>query len=384
MIRSPLTLFAVLLLISASCYSAFNVISSQNGQTSQNYQDNQNSQNNLNDSANNPSSNGAKKANANLKSTLKSNSNSNFNSNSDANLKPIKIAILQIVEHEALNATRRGIVDELKASGKNFDIVYESAQGNPALASQIAQKFVGMSPEILVGLGTTATQSLISSNRTQKIPLIFSSVTDPISSRIVKNLKEPGDSVTGASNYIDPQRQFETFKEILPNLKRLGVIYNPGEANSVVLLDSMEKIAPNLGLTLVNAAANGSVQVADATLSLIGKVDAIFINNDNTALSAFDSIVKIATQHDIPVFVSDTDMLNKGALAALGPDQYDLGRQTGKLILRVLEENNPGSIPVLFPEKVELLINFKAAKALNLTIPQSVIEKLGDKVNNHE
>lgn len=286
-----------------------------------------------------------------------------------------RVSILQIVEHEALNATRKGIEDELLESGKNIDVTYETAQGNPSLAAQIAQKFIGSSPDVVVGIGTTATQSLISSNRQNKIPLIFSSVTDPVGARIVSNLTHPGNHLSGVSNYIEPDRQFTLFKKILPNMERLGIIYNPGEANSVSLMDSMEKAAKQYGIKLIPATANSSAMVADAALSLNNRVDAIFINNDNTALSAFDSIVKIANQNKIPVFVSDTDMVTKGALASLGPDQYALGRQTGRMVLKVLNQVDPGTLPVLFPEKVEFYLNLKASQRLGIKIPASVVQE---------
>lgn len=281
-----------------------------------------------------------------------------------------RVTILQIVEHEALNTTRRGIEDELATMGILFE--YESAQGNPALASQIAQKFAGSIPAVMIGIGTTATQALISSNRKQKIPIIFSSVTDPIGSHIVSNLNIPGSNVTGVSNYINPSQQFKVFKQILPKMTRLGVIYNPGEANSVSIIETMSKEITPFGIQIITSGAHTSAEISEATLSLINKVDALFINNDNTALSAFDAITKIAAQHSIPVFVSDTAMLSKGALAALGPNQYDIGRQTGKMVIEVLKGKTPGSLAVVFPEKVELHLNLKAAEKLEIQFSEEL------------
>lgn len=296
---------------------------------------------------------------------------SNTYSNTSSETPSLIVNILQIVEHEALNQTRKGIEEELKNAGIQYR--YESAQGNPALASQIAQKFKGDRPNAMVGIGTTATQALIASNRQCDIPIIFSSVTDPVGSRIVTQLKHPSACITGVSNFIPPKQQFALFKKILPKLKRLGIIYNPGETNSVSLLSTMTKEATPFGIELINAGAYNTKEVVDATLSLINKVDAIFINNDNTALSAFDAIINIATPHKIPVFVSDTDMLSKGALAALGPKQYELGKQTGKMIIELLlQKKSPQEISVQFPEKIELHLNLKIADALHIKIPTEI------------
>jgi len=286
-----------------------------------------------------------------------------------------QVAVLQIVEHPALDAARLGIQDELKENlyieGKNLNWEYQSAQGNPALASQIAEKFIGSNPDVVIGIGTTATQALMSANRVSAIPVVFSSVTDPVGSKIVTDLKNP-EGVTGVSNFIDTRIQFELFKKILPNLSKLGIIYNPGESNSVSLVKKMKVAAKNFKIELVMTTANSSVEVPSSAQQLIGKVDAIFINNDNTALSAFQSIVKIGNKHSVPVFVSDTDMVQQGALAAIGPNQYQVGRLTGKIVLKILQGESTRNIPVLFPEQTELFLNGRAAKILNIKLDDSL------------
>lgn len=283
------------------------------------------------------------------------------------------VTILQIVEHPALDRTRQGIMDELKKS--NVQVEYEVAQNNPALAAQIAHKFVSSSPTVMVGIPTLSTQALIAANRPSHLPIVFSSVTDPIGSKLVNDLKKPKGNISGVSNYVAPEIQFAFFKKILPNIEKIGVIYNPGESNSIALNEQMEKAAKASNLKIVFAPANTSAEVTQATQSLIKQVDAIFINNDNTALSAFDSITKIANKNKIPVFVSDTDMVTRGALAALGPNQYELGRQTAKIILRVLKGEKLENIPVMFPDKVETVINSKTASILKIEIPKSVLEE---------
>jgi len=296
-----------------------------------------------------------------------------MNASFAASNKEKQVAIVQIVEHPALDATRQGILDELK--NQSITIKFQSAQGNSGLATQIAQQFVGSSPDVMVGIGTLVTQALISANQNHQIPIVFSSVTDPQGSKIVNNLEHPEGVVTGVSNFVDPGLQFDLFKQILPKLTKLGIIYNPGEANAVILNEKMQSIAKQKGLELIFATANTTADVAQSAQQLAPKVDAMFINNDNTALSAFESIVKIATQHKIPVFCSDTDMVAHGALAALGPNQYEIGRQTGKMILQILDGKSPSQIPVSFPDKTEVLVNPEQAEKLGIQIPQELIKK---------
>lgn len=296
-------------------------------------------------------------------------SSSTATGNSSENI----IYILQLVEHPALDATRQGIIDELKKAG--IAVRYENAQNNSALAAQIAQKFMSKSPKAVIGIPTLAAQALVAANRPNTVPIVFSSVTDPLSARLVSNLKKHKENVTGVSNFIEPDKQFEAFKKILPDLKTVGVIYNPGEPNSLSLNDSMQKAAKLYNIQIVFAPANNTVEVPQATRQLLSKVDAIFINNDNTALSAFKAITQIAKTKKIPVFVSDTDMISEGALAALGPNQYEIGRQTAKLLLQILQGEKAENLPVLFPDKTELFINTGVAKELGITVPDSILEE---------
>ncbi|KAB2833856.1 MAG: ABC transporter substrate-binding protein [Caedimonadaceae bacterium] len=299
--------------------------------------------------------------------------------------KKIHISILQVIEHPALDRTRQGIVDGLKEAGleegRSMILSYESAQGNPSLSGQIATKFVGERPNILVGISTPSAQSLVAAARHTSYPLIFASVTDPLGSKLVTSLENPTEQVTGVSNFIDLKPQVELMKEIVPALKAVGIIYNPGEANSVTLVKALKEILPTYGLTLVEATASKTADVGDAARRLIGRVGAIFITNDSTALSAFKSIAHVADDAGCPLFSSDVDQVGEGALAAYGPNQYELGRQTARMILKRLHQSN-AVIPVEFPKTLELHIDKDAAKRINLTLSPSVLKK-AQKIYDH-
>lgn len=288
------------------------------------------------------------------------------------------VGVVQVIEHPALDQTRKGIFDELEANGYkdeiNFDWQYESAQNNAALATQIAQKFIGEKAEVLVTIGTNVSQGCLQAIQQSgtKIPMVFASVTDPVLSKLITSSKNPQNGVTGVSNYVSAKDQFQFFKKLLPHLKTLGVVYNPGEANSAVLLEEMHKVGKELNIEIVTAAASRTSDVSTATQSLLSKVDAIFINNDNTALASFDSVVAAARIENIPVFVSDVDCVSKGALAALGADQYALGRQVGKMIVAILKDSNMANTQTMqYPAVIQEEINRRIASELKIILPSA-------------
>jgi putative tryptophan/tyrosine transport system substrate-binding protein len=280
----------------------------------------------------------------------------NVFANSARGNKLTKIGVIQIVNHPALDKTLQGIVDELKAFKKD-DLVIDirNAQGSPTLASQIANKFSSESFDVIVAIGTTAAQSAAQATKT--IPVVFSSVTDPIAAKLVLNLSNPGGNVTGVSNFIDIEPQLRFFKKQIPSLKRLGMIYNPGEINSVRVIEMTKLIAKEVGLEMITKPAIKTSDVSQATVGIIKDVDAIFISNDNTSLSAIKNIVNIAKQNNKLVLCSDIDTINSGVNIAMGPDQYELGKQTGRIVIDIINGQLPKNVKVGFPEKILEIVN---------------------------
>ncbi len=285
------------------------------------------------------------------------------------------VAITQIVEHPALDATRKGVKDALAKAGyeagKTLKWSYENAQGNGATASQIAKKFVGEAPDVIVAIATPSAQAVAASTR--DIPLVFSAVTDPVGAKLVKSWDKPGGNITGVSDLSPIASHLKLVKDIAKNAKRLGVVSNPGEANSVALVNLIKQEGPKLGMTVTVAAATKSGEVLQAARSLVGKVDAIYIPTDNTVVSAFEAVVKVGRDAQIPVFAGDTDSVNRGAVAALGFNYYDVGVQTGEMVAKILAGAKPGDIPVSLVSKLELYVNLKAAKAMGVSIPEAMI-----------
>lgn len=288
-----------------------------------------------------------------------------------------KVSVTAIVEHPALDAVRDGVRDGLEEAGykagDNLEFTYESAQGNPATAAQIAREFVGNSPDVIVPISTPSAQAAAAATR--DIPIGFSAVTDPVAAGLVASNEAPGGNVTGVSDLSPIAEHVALVKEVAPEAEAVGFIYNPGEANSVVLLEYFREAAEKEGLSVVEAAANKSADVQAAARSLVGKAQAIYVPTDNTIVSALESLVAVAEENDLPLISGDTDSVERGALASVGFNYYEVGKQTAEVVLRVLKGENPGEIPVTFATGTDLVVNRKAAEAMGVTLPQAMIER---------
>ena len=294
-----------------------------------------------------------------------------------------KVYINQLVQHPALDMTTKGIIDGLAElgyiNGKNLDLKIDNAQGDTILANQISARLVSLNPDVVVGNPTITAQSFVKYAKEGKVKLVFTSVTDPVGAKIVNRLDQPGDNVTGVSNFVALEPQIEMFQKIKPTMKKLGFLYNPGELNSITLLNMLKEICPRYGLEVIGITASKTSEVYQSAVKLSLLVDAIFISNDNMALSALKTIIKAANAQQIPVFVSDTDIVKDGALAALGPNQYEIGKQTARLIARILNGEDINKMNVEFPKGTELFLNQSAAAKLGIVFPKELLAK-ADKI----
>ncbi len=287
------------------------------------------------------------------------------------------VSITAIVEHPALDDVRKGVIDELAEQGfndgENLTINFQSAQGNTATAGQIAKQFVADESDVIVAIGTPSAQSVAAATST--IPLVFSAVTDPVAAKLVPTLDGSGTNVTGGSDALPYEPQIELMRQIIPDLKNVGYVYSPGEVNSTIILKNLkEKLTP-LGINVHEAPAQRSTDIAMAARSLEGRVDMIYTSTDNNVVSAYESLYQAAKESKIPLIASDTSSVARGAIAALGVDYYVLGRETGKTVVRILNGENPGDIPVYTPQVLELHVSPNHAAEQGITLSQAVIDE---------
>lgn len=286
------------------------------------------------------------------------------------------VKVLSIVDHPALDAIRDGVRAELKAEGYGDDKLkweYQSAQGNTGTAAQIARKFVGDKPDVIVAIATPAAQSVVAA--TKSVPVVYSGVTDPVAAQLVKGWGPSGTNVTGVSDKLPLDRQVALIKRVVPNAKTVGMVYNPGEANSVVVVKELKEILAKQGMTLKEAAAPRTVDIGPAAKSLIGKVDVIYTNTDNNVVSAYEALVKVANEAKIPLVAGDTDSVKRGGIAALGINYGDLGRQTGKIVARILKGEKPGAIASETSSNLELFANTGAAAKQGVALSPDLVKE---------
>lgn len=279
------------------------------------------------------------------------------------------IGITQIVEHPSLNAIREGILEGLKhegfIEGKNLTVIYESAQGNPTVALQIAQKFASLPLDVVIPISTPSAQTIV--HHIKKTPIVFAAITDPLGAKIVSSLKHPGGNVTGVTDAPPLKEQLSFIQTCIPQLKTLGVVYNPGEANSVAMLETLKPLAKKQNIKIVTGTASKSSDVKTAALSLVTKVDAIFVGNDNTVISGLESLVKTCLETKKPLFVSDPDSVNRGALAAYAYDQRQMGNQVGTMVAKILKGEKPGNMAVERATDLKFSLNPKTAEIIKVT-----------------
>jgi len=294
----------------------------------------------------------------------------------------IRIGEHQIVSHPALDNDSKGfkvaLEEEGFIEGKNVVFDRQNAQGEQPNCAIIARKFEDDRVDLIHAISTPNAQA--SAKVSKSIPIVFSSVTDPVSTGIVPRLGKTGTHVTGVSDRWPVELQCKMYQDMVPYAKRWGTIYNPGDINTITHIEEMKATVEKMGGKLVEAHISNSSEVLQAAQSLVGRVDAIHITSDNTAVSAFESIVKVCNDNDIPLFAGDRDSVPRGAVAAYGLDYFKIGYTAGKKAALILKGQDPGTIPAGLASGYSLWVSLKYAKAQGLKLPKTLIQTAADKL----
>ena len=282
-----------------------------------------------------------------------------------------RIGISQFITHQSLDATREGFVDELAKQGyiegKNIEIDLQNAQGEQRNLKTISQQ-LAESSDVVLAIATPSAQSL--ANTTQTTPVIFSAVTDPVSAKLVESREHPGGNVTGTSDQSSDaiSTQINLIKKVLPKAKTIGILYTQSEPNSVVQKDEAKRLLEEKGFTVVEKTILDSNNVKAAAESLMTEVDMVFVPTDNIISSTMETVKQVSIKHKVPVFGGSTEMVALGGLYNYGTDYEELGRQTARMLVRILKGEKPENIAVELPEKLELHTNQEMAAALGIDI----------------
>lgn len=289
--------------------------------------------------------------------------------------KVFKIGIIQLIEHDALDASYRGFVDGLKEAGyedgKNIIIDYQNAQGEQANCITISQKFVNDRADLILAIATPAAQA--AANITKDIPILVTAVTDPADSKLVADNNAPGGNVTGTSDLTPVKEQIDLLKKLVPSAKKIAFLYNSSEQNSKFQVDMAKEKADEIGLSYIDAAITNPNDIQQIVQSLVGKVDAVYVPTDNMVSSGMANVISITEPAKIPVICGEAGMLNAGGLATYGIDYYELGKLTAYQAVKILKgESEPASMPIEYIQNPVLEVNTNAAHKLGIIIPSDL------------
>jgi putative tryptophan/tyrosine transport system substrate-binding protein len=296
-----------------------------------------------------------------------------------------RIGVTQTVSYQDFDADANGFEKALAEAGfkEGIHIIYDrqNAQGDMKNAQAIAQKFLNAKVDLIHSIATPSSQAVMKIHK--NIPVVFSSVTDPVKAGLIPNTSLPGTktdtNVTGISDRWPVFLQFEMYTIFFPKAKKWGMIYNPADPQSIHYIKEMRTAAKKLGVELIEAAIPSSGETMETAQSLAGKVHAIYITFDRMAISSFDTIVKVCNKKKIPLFGGDLKSISRGAMAAYGWDYFQIGHSAGRKAVQILKGEKPGDIPWELGEKLLLMINEKAAKTQGAIISPELLKK-ADKI----
>jgi putative ABC transport system substrate-binding protein len=289
----------------------------------------------------------------------------------------VKLGVIQIVEHPALDAARKGFLDVLAENGykdgEKLALDYQNAQGQQDNLQTIANKFAQDKKNLILAIATPSAQ--VMADKTTEIPILITAVTDPVAAKLVKSMDKPGTNLTGTTDMNPIKEQLQLIKDIVPTAKKIGVIYNSSEINSQVQAKACKEIAPGLGLEIVEAPITASNEVMQGAQSLVGRCDAVYVPTDNMVVAAIASVVKVGESNKLPVFAAEENTVKGGAIGTYGIDYYKLGRQTGEMALRILKGDKPQTMAIESQKELTLTLNPAAAERMGVTLPEALKAK---------
>ena len=306
--------------------------------------------------------------------TTAASTNAGSSGSGTAGPKAVKVGIIQIVEHPALDAARKGFLETLKANGyeegKNLTLDYKNAQGDQSTLNAIAQQFASTKPDLVLAIATPSAQAMAAASNT--IPILITAVTDPVAAKLVNSMDKPGTNVTGTTDMNPLKEQFELLKKLVPQAKKVGVIYNAGEVNSQVQVKMAKEVGAAMGLGIVEKTVASTADVQQATQALVGQVDVVYVPTDNLVVSAAPTLLQVTNKAKIPVISGESSVVDKGALGTIGINYENLGKQTGEMALKVLKGSKPQDMAIESQKDFDTVINKTSAALLGIKIPDDL------------
>lgn len=293
---------------------------------------------------------------------------------------PIKIGVIQLVEHSALDSAYQGFVDGLAEAGfvdgDTIEIDFQNAQNDQSNMVTISDRFVNNDVDLILAIATPAAQAVASA--TTDIPILVTAVTDLVGARLVESNEVPGTNVSGTNDMQPIEAQVEFLQQLFPDAKTIGILFNSSEANSQIQVDLMTAACEAAGLEVETGTVTSVNDIEQVANSMISDIDVIMLPTDNTIASAMPNLVMVAEENQIPIIAGEPGMVESGALATVGIDYYMLGKQTAAMAVKVLNgEAEPATMPVesLALEDATMVVNTTTAEAIGFEVPADVLEK---------
>ncbi|WP_424923022.1 ABC transporter substrate-binding protein [Aureibacillus halotolerans] len=276
------------------------------------------------------------------------------------------VGVSQIVQHPSLDAATAGFKKAIEEAGLDVTFDEQNAQGDQNNIRNIVNNFISDEADLIFANATPMAQGALAA--TQDIPIVFTSVTEPIGADLVASLEEPGGNVTGTTD-LAPDAVTKSIDFMVNELgvKTIGMVYNAGEQNSVYQVDLAKQAAEEAGATIEEATVATSADVKTAAESLVGSVDAFYVVTDNTVVSALESVILVAEENSIPLFVGELDSVERGGFAGFGFSYEDIGYAAGEMAVQILNgEATPAELPVQTPQTLTFEINKGAAERMGV------------------
>ncbi len=285
------------------------------------------------------------------------------------------IGIIQIVDHVALDAARQGFIDTLAENGymdgETVALDYRNAQGSPDILSSIADHFVAAEADLVLAIATPSAQTM--AGKTDTIPILATAVTDFVVARLAQSDEAPGYNVSGTTDMNPIKEQIELLKRLVPDAQSVGLLYTASEDNSVLQAAIAREIIEDMGMAYVEVTVHNSNDVQQATLDIMERCDAIYIPTDNVFASAMPVVYEVAAANNKPVFCGEAGMTMGGGVATVGIDYYQLGRQTGLMALKVLNDGaDVSAMPIEKQTNYSYTVNQTFADAIGVAIPEDL------------
>lgn len=286
-----------------------------------------------------------------------------------------KIGVLQYADHPSLDNCREGFKQGLDAEGIKCSLIEQSAKADDATNTQIAQMFVSQSVDLVCGIATPSAQACYNAAFEAEIPVIFNAVSDPVAAKLAVSETEAMDGITGVSDKLPVEAQLKLIREMLPNAKKIGILYTTSEANSVSTIADYKAKAGEYGFEIVEKGITNAAEIPQAVDLLVSEVDCISNMTDNTVVDNLPVLLEKATAKNIPVFGSEEEQVGNGCIASAGIDYIELGKKAGVMAARVLKGEDVASIPYETMTESKITINTDAAAKIGVTIPQSITDR---------